>query len=161
MIAAAEYRADVTWVSALAAKLRRTRPAPTIRAAAPAPAAPPTQAGDDAEVSKHHHIYVSEQPEPGQETTALGRYADATIRVPLERPVPAETTRVINTYGIEQALANDALEEPRLFYALVTELGGYPAYNPPIEPAALVERDRTGDLVRLSDYVRPAHLGES
>jgi hypothetical protein len=154
----AEYRTDVSWLAALAVRLRRARPAPTIRAAAVAPAAPPTQAGDDAEVSKH--IYMSDETEPGQETTALGRFmADATIRVPVDRPEPAGETRVINAYGIAQALANDVLEAPLFFDALVAEMGGFPTYAPPVEPADLVERDRTGDLVRLP--VRPAHLGDA
>jgi hypothetical protein len=157
MSLAAKYRADVSWMTALAVKLRGDRPAPTIRAAALAPAAPPTQAGDDAEVSKH--IYMSDQPEPGQETTALGRYADATIRVPLERPAPAEQTRVINAYGVERALATEVLEEPLLFNLLAGELG-YPAYDPPVEPADLLERDPGADSVRLST-VRPAHLGDA
>jgi hypothetical protein len=151
---------QVRGLAGLLARLRTGRPAPTIRAAALAPAAPPTAAGE-AQVT--HHIYVSDQPEAGQETTALGRYmADATILVPLERPEPGGDTRVINTYGIDRALANDVLEDPVLFDRLVAELG-FPAYDRPVEPADLVDaaRDRTGDLVRLSDYARPAHLGDA
>jgi hypothetical protein len=157
---AAAYRTDVRGLAALLVRLRMARPALTIRAAATAPAAPPTQAGDDAVVSKHHHIYMSDQPEPGQSTTALGRIVDETIVVPVERPVPAEQTRVINTYGVERALATEILEEPLLFNLLADELG-YPAYDPPVEPADLVAaaRDTTGDLVRLP--VRAAHLGDA
>jgi hypothetical protein len=149
---------QIRGLAGLLVRLRSARPALTIRAAATAPAAPPTQAGDDAEVSKH--IYMSDQPESGHETTALGRFlADATIRVPLERPEPAGQTQVINVYGVERALATEVLEEPLLFNLLADELG-YPAYDPPVEPADLVERDHTGDVVRLST-VRPAHLGNA
>jgi hypothetical protein len=165
---------QVRGLAGLLVRLRTARPAPTIRAAAIAPAAPPAQAGDDAEVSKH--IYSSKnvvEDKVGGETTALNwredtsakgwAPADEQIRVPVERPEPGEQTRVINAYGVERALATEVLEEPLLFNLLASELG-YPAYDPPVDPADLVaaarQDDHTGDLVRLP-VARPAHLGDA
>jgi hypothetical protein len=120
----------------------RKRLTPDTTAGQPAAVTPSPCSPEEAPVG---HIYLSDQPEPGQETTAIGRHHTAEHLIVTPREIPGDRTQVIrvpqrNELGQATDMPVEGGYDPPIFLRTLADVQGLRALPPAVCPACGLKR---------------------